>query len=155
MMMQKNQDIRQEDYNFLHFTPVQIRYNDIDILGHVNNAVFQYYFDYGKMKYFSALFGDTLPLDNVSLIIASIHIDYLQPVYLEHKITVASKTILLGNKSLHMVQEIHKLPGNERMAFSRSVMVAFDKEAGCSVTIPHSWRESVMNYEKEVALKPV
>ena len=34
-------------------TPIQLRFNDIDQMGHVNNAVIMEFFDYGKMKYFA------------------------------------------------------------------------------------------------------
>ena len=38
--------------NYFHNTPIQIRFNDIDQLGHATNSVYQQYFDLGKMAYF-------------------------------------------------------------------------------------------------------
>ena len=34
-----------EKINFKHTIPVQIRFNDLDVFAHVNNAVIQEYFD--------------------------------------------------------------------------------------------------------------
>ena len=33
-------------------TPIQIRFNDIDILGHVNNVMFGHYCDVARSDYF-------------------------------------------------------------------------------------------------------
>ena len=51
-----------EDSNrsFKHFSPVHIRFNDIDILGHVNNAVQQYYFDIARLDYFRDVFKEAV-----------------------------------------------------------------------------------------------
>ena len=38
--------------DFHHSIPVQIRFNDIDMLGHVNNTVYFSFFDLGKARYF-------------------------------------------------------------------------------------------------------
>ncbi len=38
----------------MHTTPVQVRFNDVDQMGHVNNAVIMEYFDLGKEAFFSA-----------------------------------------------------------------------------------------------------
>lgn len=35
--------------------PLQIRFNDIDLLGHVNNEMYFAYMDLGKMRYFQEM----------------------------------------------------------------------------------------------------
>ena len=42
---------------FRHSIPVQLRFNDIDILGHLNNSVYFTLFDLGKTRYFEAVHG--------------------------------------------------------------------------------------------------
>ncbi len=37
----------------MHTTPIQIRFNDVDQMGHVNNAVIMEYLDLGKDAFFS------------------------------------------------------------------------------------------------------
>ena len=39
----------------MHITPIQLRFNDIDQMGHVNNAVIMEFFDLGKSEYFTAI----------------------------------------------------------------------------------------------------
>ena len=139
--------------DFSHFIPLQIRFNDIDIMGHVNNAVFQHYFDYARIKYFEDVFGEPLCWDKITLILAGINIDFIHPVHIYHEIGVFSKTTLLGNKSLQMIQEVHKLPENKKMAFSQVALVAYNVPAGNSVTIPDSWKQDIINFERKVEFK--
>lgn len=40
---------------FRHRIPLQIRFNDIDLLGHVNNTVYFSFYDTGKARYMEAV----------------------------------------------------------------------------------------------------
>lgn len=40
-------------------TPVQIRYTDLDLQGHVNNSVYLNFFDLAKIDYFNRVKGAT------------------------------------------------------------------------------------------------
>ena len=42
-------------YPFKRSTSVQLRFNDIDALGHVNNSVYFQFFDLAKTEYFAGL----------------------------------------------------------------------------------------------------
>ena len=42
---------------FHHRTPLQLRFNDVDVLGHVNNTVYFSFYDTGKAIYFSDVRG--------------------------------------------------------------------------------------------------
>ena len=42
-------------YPFKRKTQVQLRFNDIDALGHVNNSVYFQFFDLAKTEYFAGL----------------------------------------------------------------------------------------------------
>ena len=141
------------DPEFFHFTPAQIRFNDIDIMGHVNNAVFQDYFDYARLNYFSKVFGEPLSWDSITLILAGICIDYHHTVHLDDEILIASKTTLIGNKSLQMIQKVHKIPEVRIMASSRAVLVAFDAAVSRSVKVPAKWKEQITAFEKVVGFK--
>ncbi|TVR68655.1 MAG: acyl-CoA thioesterase [Marinilabiliales bacterium] len=138
---------------FLHFAPIQIRFNDIDIMGHVNNSVFQHYFDYARLQYFRHVLGRHLSWEKETLILASISVDYHCPVHINDRIEVATGTVMLGNKSIHMVQEVRDTESGNVMASSRCILVAFDAAMNCSIPLPGEWRQSVMSFEKEVSLK--
>ncbi len=138
---------------YLHFTPVQIRFNDIDIMGHVNNSVFQHYFDYARLQYFKHVFGVPLNWEGKTLILASITVDYHMPVHMDNLIEIASGTFMIGNKSLHMCQEVHDMDSRSIMASSSCVLVAFDSSKNCAVPIPGEWKDRILSFEKKVSLK--
>jgi acyl-CoA thioester hydrolase len=58
---------------FRHKTPIQIRFKDVDRLGHVNNANHVTYFELARVEYFNELMGDMkIDWENESLILAKI-----------------------------------------------------------------------------------
>jgi acyl-CoA thioester hydrolase len=130
-----------EKVEFRQSTPVQIRFNDIDAFGHVNNATFQEYFDFGRMHYFYQAFDGKLFTDELALVIASIKTDFLAPILLHDNIEVRTKVDDMGNKSLKMLQHIVDVKTNQVKAICFSVMVCFQKSDFVSVTIPQLWRD--------------
>ncbi len=146
-------DNASSNHIYLHFTPVQIRFNDIDIMGHVNNSVFQHYFDYARLQYFRHVFGQPLKWDRETLILASISVDYQFPVHIDNQLEVASSTIMIGNKSLHMCQEVQDTGTSRTMASSRCVLVAFDALKNCTIPLPGEWKDKIISFEKEIRLK--
>ena len=50
-------------------TPIQIRYSDFDMGGHVHNAVYLNYFETGRVAFFLAGFGQNCDWKKEGLII--------------------------------------------------------------------------------------
>ncbi len=133
--------------DFNHFTPVQIRFNDIDVLGHVNNAVHQHYFDYARLRYFEQVLNTAVDWKNNSLVIASIKIDYIEPILLEEKIVVLTRTVGIGNKSLQMIQKIVTNDFSEIKTEGTSVMVGYSIAENTTIVIPDNWKSMIQQYE--------
>ena len=55
---------------FKHSVPVQLRFNDADALGHVNNSVYFTFYDLGKTEYFKAVRGGEIPKE-VDIVVAT------------------------------------------------------------------------------------
>jgi acyl-CoA thioester hydrolase len=138
--------------NFLHKTPIQIRFNDIDILAHVNNSVYQNYFDMARLRYFERVFNQKMNWDERALVLAKITIEYFNPIFLEEEIVVLSKVYKLGNKSLQMKQEIVNVTTNEIKANNDAVLVAFGSKENGAILLPEDWRNKIINYEKDLIL---
>lgn len=136
-------------HSYFHSTPIQIRVNDIDPLNHVNNSVYQQYFDLGKIAYFNRVLGEHLNLETEGLVLASITIDYLKPITLYDSIEVFTRIYEMGTKSLKMGQEIVNRVSKEVYTTSKSVLVCFSNSSGLSIPIPLLWRERIADFEKE------
>ena len=122
-------------------TPVQMRFEDIDSFGHVNNIAQQSYFDLGKSALFQHLWQTVGESDATPVMMVSVQTDFLRQIRYGDKIEVTTCVESIGTKSLTLRQQI--LRDGEVCSRSRVVMVCYDKERGTSVEVPDSWRVAV------------
>jgi len=140
---------------FKHFSHVQIRFNDIDMLGHVNNAVHQYYFDIARLEYFRDVFQEVVDWKEEALVLASITVDYVQPVLIDDAIEVCTSINHIGNKSIRMIQEIVDRNSREIKSTSRSVLVAYHNRLASAIPVPERWKEKIHGFEQQEFVKEV
>ncbi|NHX36223.1 MULTISPECIES: acyl-CoA thioesterase [Halolamina] len=127
-------------------TSLDVRFRDIDAMGHVNNAVYATYAEQARADYFADVLDQDL--SEVSSVLARIEIDYHRPIELgDGPVTVAVSVPRLGESSLPMEYEIRTAEG-ELAASVESVQVAYDREAGESVPLPDAWREAIAAYHE-------
>lgn len=136
-------------FNYFHSTPIQIRFNDIDQLGHATNSVYQQYFDLGRMEYFNEVLKEQMDWEVEGLILASISIEYLNPIKLYDKVIVRSKIHHIGNKSLKMSQDLFDESTGKIAATSKATMVGYSNKDESTIRIPERWRKSIFAYEHD------
>lgn len=134
--------------NFHHSHPVQIRFNDTDPAQHVNNSVYQEYLDLGRLAYFRKVMGRSMVFNALSMVIASIKIDFFTPVVLGDRIRVKTRISSLGSKSLEMVQQVVRAGEEEPCAVATTVLVCFNYRHQQSEVIPSRWREKIVAFEQ-------
>ncbi len=132
---------------FNHIKDLQIRFNDIDMLGHVNNISVQEFFDLGRITYLTENLGKLLDSNHEHLVIASYNTNFYAPILFEEKIEVRTKVYNIGNKSLKMFQGIFDKNNNIKAA-NDCILVGFDMQSQKSISIPNTWRDSLSNFEK-------
>ena len=142
-----------ENINFKHSLDIQIRFNDLDVLAHVNNAVIQEYFDLGRLYYLQKVLKGELKTGDNTLIIASIKTDFLEPIFLEDKIVVKTTVFHIGNKSLKMIQQLYDISRGKIKAECESVMVAFDISNQESIEFPDKWQQNIIAFEDKVVVE--
>ena len=139
----------QQPLNYFHISPLQIRFNDFDNLGHTNNSVYQQYFDLGRLAYFNDVLDEQMDWKDEGLILVSITIDFQKPIKLYEHAIVRTKIYHLGNKSLKMSQEIFNQTTGEVAASSKSTMVGYSNNTESSIPIPERWRKKIARYEQD------
>lgn len=147
--MDKNQSTSKQP-SYLFATPVQIRFTDIDQLGHVTNSVYQQYYDMGRLTYFGRIFEEQMDWNVEGLVLVNLSIDFISPIKLFHKVEVRSKIYAIGVKSIKMRQEIFNHTTNCTSSKSTSTMVACKNSCSESIVIPERWVKSVMKFEPDV-----
>lgn len=132
----------------IHKIKAQLRFNDIDILGHLNNTVYFSLYDLGKAKYMEdAGLREAGPTPPTS-VIADVHCTYLKPVYYGDEIYITTHCSEIGDKHFVLEQEMVDGTGEARSK-SRTVMVYFDPATGHSAPLPPSFREKIKAYEEK------
>ena len=80
---------------FRYRHPIEIRYNDTDALGHVNNAVYFSYFEMARSGYYLAVvghpFGTGPDAGKRTFVIAEAHIAYRAPAFYGESLWCATR----------------------------------------------------------------
>ncbi len=137
---------------FKSILPIQVRFNDVDIMGHVSNTVYQSYYDSGKVDYFDRVMPD-MDFVNIGVVGASIKIDYLKPIFMKTRILVETRVAILGNKSLTMEHRLVDECTNEVLSTCMAVLVCYSIKEMVSIPIPEHWRKNILTFDQDVILK--
>ena len=137
---------------FKNRIPVQLRFNDVDVIGHVNNTVYFSFFDLGKTTYFEAVRGSHIDWAGVDLVICHIEADFISPIFLKDKIEACTAITRIGTKSLTMEQAIIDTTTGQIKCTCRTIMVGFDPATNTSKEISEQWKEAIRAYEQNPEL---
>ncbi len=137
------------EFPFRHEVPLQIRFNDIDMLGHLNNAVYIQFFDLGKSHYFQDVVPEAVNWKRINIVVANINCDFFAPTYITEPIAVRTTvTRMGGEKSFELEQRIVNTDTEEVKCIARTIMVGFDITTGKSAPIDPKWIEALESFEK-------
>jgi acyl-CoA thioester hydrolase len=114
----------------VHEKRIEIRWNDLDVYGHVNNAIYLTYLEEVRDEWLGGALGD--PDEIWNWVLARVEIDYRRELTLADDVAVASCRLdRVGNSSVTTREEVRTADG-ELAAEAKSVLVARDRESGRS-----------------------
>jgi acyl-CoA thioester hydrolase len=142
-----------EEPIFRYSCPIQVRFTDIDLMSHVTNSVHLAYCDIARLEYFSQVLGEQIDYKTESLVIASITIDYLKPIFYYEKIEVLTKTNKIGNKSIQTLQHIINSETREIKSVLKAAIAGFNYIEQKSIAIPERWKNRLIEFDKDVEYK--
>ena len=126
--------------------PLQIRFRDLDAMGHVNNAVYFSFFEVGRLQFFL----DVLKVNSVadfSFILAKAEANFLKPIDLTHKNVVLQMWAGdFGKKSFKFFYEIVSKENKVKYASGSSVQVFYDYKKQCAIAVPDDFKEKIKEY---------
>ncbi|MFH0995672.1 MAG: thioesterase family protein [Pseudomonadota bacterium] len=127
-------------------TPINIRFRDIDNMGHVNNAVFFTYFEEGRKAFFNKLL-DVSDLSAFPFILAHIGCDFIRPITLNTQLSLKLWVKDIGNKSFGLGYKLTDL-SDESIAYANgeSVQVCFDYGNNESIVVPAGLKQKLIEY---------
>jgi acyl-CoA thioester hydrolase len=118
----------------------RVRFRDLDAMGHVNNAVFLTYIESARVAFLQHL-GAAATLEDMSIIVARIEIDFRAPVGFGDEVDVSVRTSRFGGKSFDLDYDLRV--GDTVVAEAKSVLVAYDYGRGEAVELPDEWRRKL------------
>ena len=130
---------------------IQIRYSDIDLMGHVNNAVYLNYFEYTRVHYFDKLLGKEWDWEHEGFILVQNKVEYITPLLLKDKPIIEMSIGAVGNKSFVLHYEI-RLKG-QICTRASSKMVGYNMIDKKSIVIPEKMKKSfslLMKHQQEI-----
>src|ERR1041385_3261782 len=105
--------------------PIEVRFNDVDGMGHVNNALYLTYLEHCRMRFFTEIAGSTSERD-FPFILAHAALDYKSPMKMGAKPVVKMWTSRIGGKSWDFDYEIKDAKTGTLYATAKTVQVAYD-----------------------------
>jgi len=122
--------------------PVDVRFNDVDGLGHVNNAIYLTFLEHARMKFFTEEAGSTSEKD-FPFILAHAALDYKKPIKMGAELEVLMWTSRVGGKSWDFDYEVRDRRTKELYATGKTVQVAYDYQLEKSDVLEGDLKELV------------
>ena len=118
----------------------QVRFRDLDPMGHVNNAVFLTYIEEARAALLAEV-GAATGLEDMNMIVARVEIDFRAPVRFGQEVEISVHASRFGTKSFDLEYEL-RVDGDV-VAEAKSVQVAYDYSRREPVPLPADWREKL------------
>ena len=125
-------------------TELQVRFRDLDTLGHVNNAVYATYLEQARLRYFDRVLD--IPWEEREMVLASQSVEFARPLTLDDgTIRVACGVTDIGGSSFRMRSRVLAGDDGDPAATADGTIVAV--AGGEPREIPESWRERFVEFE--------
>lgn len=135
---------------FKHKTPIQIRFVDTDMLGHVNNACYLSYVELARISYFRDVLGAQVNWNARGIIVAKATVEYKMPIFFRDNIIVRTRVSRLGKKSFDIDYQFMHIGADKQevlKAECKTIMVCYNYEENKTIDIPEEWRAKIAKLE--------
>lgn len=123
----------------VHRLPIQVRFGDTDMFGHVNNASFSTYAEFGRLRFLASL-----GFPPGGLILARIALDFRRQLHYGAEAELETRVVRIGRTSLTLAQRL--LAEGDVVCDVESVVVFFDYAAGRPTPVPDGLRAALAEY---------
>jgi acyl-CoA thioester hydrolase len=131
---------------FHHVLPLQIRFNDVDKFGHVNNTVYFQFYDTAKTDYIASVCKG-VDWERLAIVVVKIDAEFVAQIKANDHIAGRTRVVKIGNKSFHLEQDVIDVDTQEVKSRCFSIMVLYDLEHQQTIPIPDEWRQAISIYD--------
>jgi len=123
--------------------PVEIRFKDVDLAGHVHHSIYLIFFEQARLNYFAEFVPSDHDWNAQGLVVARVEVDHLDRLALNDKVVVELWCERIGNKSFDLVYEVIK-NGESICCTGKTTMVCFDFNENATIGVPQEWRKALI-----------
>lgn len=132
--------------DFKYSQTLEVRYNDLDTMKHVNNAIYLTYIEQARSGYLAT--SCQWDWHTLGMVLAKTDINYRRPIHIQNKPTVWIRTNKLGKSSLTQEVVITEKDRNDIVyADATVILVHIDFKSGRPLPIPDYIRSRIHEYE--------
>lgn len=135
-----------DDIIYKHTIALQLRSNDIDRFGHINNAVYFTYYDLGKTNYIETVLP-SIDWEKKAIVVVQINVNFISQIFGTDSIAVQTSVTHIGSKSFDLIQRVINTKTGEVKCLCKSTMVAYDLLAKKSIPLSDELVNAVCAYE--------
>ena len=122
---------------FYHWHKLTVRFNDVDALQHVNNAVFNTYYEESRLRFLGEYFKMNKEFhEGRSFVMVRSEIEYLGQIKFPDTILVGTGVSKVGNSSLDALQAIYHSETKKLLSVGKTTGVWFDIKKQRPVKLP-------------------
>lgn len=123
--------------SFFHWTELRVRFRDLDALNHVNNAVFNTYFEEARVQFIEDIpeFKSSVQ-SGFSFVLVHLELDYIKPILFKDTILIGSAVEEFGNSSIQGFQAIYSKHNKKLKAVAKTTGVWFDLNKNRPARLP-------------------
>lgn len=136
-----------ENIQFKHTLPVQLRFSDVDQFGHVNNSVYFSLYDLAKTTYLNDVMAGKVDWRKNGVVVANVQANFFSPIFFTEKVAIQTATTKIGNKSFTLLQRAINIETNEVKCVCQTVMVSYDIDTKQSQVIPEICKKAICKFE--------
>ncbi len=118
---------------------IQMRFRDLDPMGHVNNAVYLTYCEFARTQFYMK-HAFKRSLHDIDFILAHADIDYVAAAEWGDEVVVSVWPSKIGESSFTLSYELREKTSNRLLARSSSVQVSYDYDKKKTKPIPPEFR---------------
>ena len=126
-------------------TEVQLRFRDLDAMGHVNNVVYLTYCELARTQFYMK-HAFKRSLHDIDFILAHVDIDYVAAAEWGDQVEVSVWPTKIGESSFTLAYEIREKRSSRLLAKSSSIQVSYDYGTKKTKPIPPEFRKMLEEY---------
>ncbi len=140
---------------FKHIYTVKVRFNEVDMLSILNNAVYFNYFEQARIHYVKD--AGLLPekgifSDNRLYYMARNEINYMKPAFFDDELNIYTRISYIKNSSFGFEHIVERKRNNNILAEGKGVLVHVDSVTKRSTKLSDEFYEKVKAFDQGVEI---